>query len=507
MMTDQSNAPPGGGGGGKAPNGNGGPAPGPETAAAAAAASDGRKPPELPTGPPDEPPDPSRTDRAPAPPATIGPSGRIALGPGAYRVMGPGGPSRTSSTGVTSSEGATSDAVATALSPDDLDDQLDRLGIHRADAEAVPVEDAEAVPVAVEGDDGDFSGSQRRLSTSSSLPIVYGEAQPVKTVKLLGREVHASNLKWSAAVLGLILIVAIVVPTVIIATDNEQQDQELDAPKIKEGGTAWRECEAQFFQYDHAGNRTGASGNATGVPGMGGPPPGMGGPPGMNASGNGTTGLRPPGSGGPPGTIGDNPVDPDKGLLTLEQYILRPLSSPESFNDPDSPQSRALNLTLSEVAEFMKKEDGQQKRPDRARERYVLAVLYFATGGEGWTNGRDVVDRMTHHCCNAPKIVSCSEDGHMVELNLDSNNLQGALPDELRHLRYLQRLSFANNENLEGSFPDFGSVPWTDLSELSLEGTAVVGNLESLCEACEGEECNFTADLGNVDCDCCDQEM
>ena len=64
-------------------------------------------------------------------------------------------------------------------------------------------------------------------------------------------------------------------------------------------------------------------------------------------------------------------------------------------------------------------------------DRSVLEQLYDAAGGDGWTNS-------THWKSDRPLDewhgVIVDDDGRVVHLRLDNNNLRGAIPSELGHL-------------------------------------------------------------------------
>jgi hypothetical protein len=108
--------------------------------------------------------------------------------------------------------------------------------------------------------------------------------------------------------------------------------------------------------------------------------------------------------------------------------------------------------------------------------RYVLASLYFATGGELWTNSSNwltissVCDWHGVHCDRFRD--------HVNEIDLANNNLVGTLPDSLNMMTQLVAITLSNNQ-LTGTVPwlALGSIP--RLSYLSLFNNKLTGSLSS----------------------------
>lgn len=119
-------------------------------------------------------------------------------------------------------------------------------------------------------------------------------------------------------------------------------------------------------------------------------------------------------------------------------------------------------------------------------QRYVLAVLYFATSGEEWTvcstsNGRcdDFLQSSDECLWNG---IACNDEGYVTEIQLDGSNLNGHIPQELGHLTYLEELNMDDNL-LTGSLPSsLGSLAF--LKYMDLDKNMLTGQLPvELCNA------------------------
>ena len=103
-------------------------------------------------------------------------------------------------------------------------------------------------------------------------------------------------------------------------------------------------------------------------------------------------------------------------------------------------------------------------------DREVLEVLYYATGGPGWTN-------RTRWLSAAPLSawygVTTDGSGRVTTLELGSNQLSGGIPPELGALTQLQVLNLRGNELSGGIPPELGSL--IQLQRLSLKGNQLSG--------------------------------
>jgi subtilisin family serine protease len=137
--------------------------------------------------------------------------------------------------------------------------------------------------------------------------------------------------------------------------------------------------------------------------------------------------------------------------------------------------SRARSLTVNE------QDNGQL--PDNICEAVsqipevecaALVTLYEATDGANWTNNDGWLS--TNTPCSWSGII-CSLDGHVSNIWLGSNNLQGVIPGVLGAFTKLQYLSLYSN-NLSGSInPLLGDL--TDLRYLWLSSNQLTGTIPS----------------------------
>eukprot|EP00587_Corethron_hystrix_P007961 CAMPEP_0113309986 /NCGR_PEP_ID=MMETSP0010_2-20120614/7807_1 /TAXON_ID=216773 ORGANISM="Corethron hystrix, Strain 308" /NCGR_SAMPLE_ID=MMETSP0010_2 /ASSEMBLY_ACC=CAM_ASM_000155 /LENGTH=327 /DNA_ID=CAMNT_0000165341 /DNA_START=108 /DNA_END=1091 /DNA_ORIENTATION=+ /assembly_acc=CAM_ASM_000155 len=131
---------------------------------------------------------------------------------------------------------------------------------------------------------------------------------------------------------------------------------------------------------------------------------------------------------------------------------------PDSLEDPSSPQSRAAKwLVGSDGARLCFSNTLQ----DIIVQRYILAVFYYATGGgdSAWKEQKGFLEP-TNECLWDGVECDEGESGFVQKLNIDNNNLSGALPSELYLLSNLTNLELDSNE-LTGSIP-------SDISKLTL---------------------------------------
>jgi len=118
-------------------------------------------------------------------------------------------------------------------------------------------------------------------------------------------------------------------------------------------------------------------------------------------------------------------------------------------------------------------------------DKEALIKLYESTNGENWTNkggwNTDVP-------LSEWEEVTVDEEGRVIMLDLQSNNLTGPIPASLGQLTALEELNLNCNQ-LTGTIPtelgNLTALTWLDLSYNRLEGTIPVelgelGNLEEL---------------------------
>jgi len=116
------------------------------------------------------------------------------------------------------------------------------------------------------------------------------------------------------------------------------------------------------------------------------------------------------------------------------------------------------------------------KQHDRIAQRYVLATLFYSTHGENWTQNANMLS-FDDECKWYERSLICSEDGSVVAIKLESNNLQGSLSTELGYLKSLQELALGNN-NISGALvSELGIL--TELRELNLTNNIFAGEIPS----------------------------
>lgn len=145
-------------------------------------------------------------------------------------------------------------------------------------------------------------------------------------------------------------------------------------------------------------------------------------------------------------------------------------------DNSESPQSRAWQWLWQDKGIILYKEE-------RIIQKFVLATLFYAAGGDGWTNNTHWLDHSIDECnwytkpdYARKKIISslfpgylmdfleplperfCDESGLYQHLWLDGNNLEGSLPEELYLLTSLTTLSTGFNP-LKGTIsPNIGAL-------------------------------------------------
>lgn len=118
--------------------------------------------------------------------------------------------------------------------------------------------------------------------------------------------------------------------------------------------------------------------------------------------------------------------------------------------------------------------NAQCEHPDYA----PLMALYNSTNGPNWSHNSGWVDGAAGtNCdpCNAWIGVTCDSISRVSEIKLNTNNLNGMIPEEIGDLRYLTSLSMSNNDL-------FGNIPSTitalgELSSLVLWGNSLSGSI------------------------------
>ncbi len=132
-------------------------------------------------------------------------------------------------------------------------------------------------------------------------------------------------------------------------------------------------------------------------------------------------------------------------------------------------------------------------------ERDALVALYHATAGQNWIdNSNWISDRPLQDWFG----VSHDATSRVEQLNLESNNLSGVIPDALGNLTGIKSLNFGNNPSLTGTLPNtLRNLPI--LESLNLEGTRTCAPMDAAFQTWLGSitnlngvvHCEETADL------------
>jgi len=196
--------------------------------------------------------------------------------------------------------------------------------------------------------------------------------------------------------------------------------------------------------------------------------------------------------------------------------LFKGVSGNAPFKDSLSPQSRAADWLINEDGLFRCPGEGDKK----TIQRYVLAIFYFSTEGDGWREcsrsdalcGTYLVGEEDDFEGQKPYLSdfnecewagsSCDIDKCIIGMDFEEQNgLGGTLPEELGDLEGLQLLSL-ENQNITGSIPatlskaknlrridfDFnlltGEIPeeiytLSDLEQLDLNNNKLTGTLSN----------------------------
>jgi Leucine-rich repeat (LRR) protein len=151
----------------------------------------------------------------------------------------------------------------------------------------------------------------------------------------------------------------------------------------------------------------------------------------------------------------------------LEQLFL-PLSG-ANMTVEGTPQHQALQWLSYDDPAIL---DIQSTSDLTLTQRYVMAVFFFATGGPtSWID--DLRFLSNYSVCEWPNIdgtevgartdneVDCNENGEIVKIRIESNNLTGTIPKEIGVLTKLDIFTTGENEGVIGTIPP-------EMGELSL---------------------------------------
>ena len=109
---------------------------------------------------------------------------------------------------------------------------------------------------------------------------------------------------------------------------------------------------------------------------------------------------------------------PESFHQTMKQKVKDLSGNDEAFNNPFSPQSKALNWVFSNSNNMLQqnKNDGSSTIcPDDLIQRYAIVTLYYSLGGENWNNKSDFLIQNKDECKWGSKI-RCNDQNEIVEI-------------------------------------------------------------------------------------------
>jgi hypothetical protein len=191
----------------------------------------------------------------------------------------------------------------------------------------------------------------------------------------------------------------------------------------------------------------------------------------------------------------NNASDDELESIQWNNYVIGLLSieSPDTFiqlDDRSSPQFKALQWISVDSA---RKGGSIAYTMDASLQRYALATLYFALGGNEngnsnaaglsstpssssssslWTNDDAWLSTVVN-VCDWYGITCDSSETAVLGIDMTSNGLQGTLPIELKLLKYLQNVTLPNN-SISGTLPpEYSEL--NELVELNLANNIIEG--------------------------------
>jgi len=203
-------------------------------------------------------------------------------------------------------------------------------------------------------------------------------------------------------------------------------------------------------------------------------------------------------------------------LLNRNKHVSSDLSDDANFYenyDGDDVKNKAIVWLLSD-------EEEPATDDPWLIYRYALANIYFALGGDGWSNNGNWLSK--RHACEWDGL-NCNLKQNLIEIDLSSNNVTGVLPPEFSLLEDVRSLLLSrNNINGEAPWDALGSMKSLSilyLDDNNLSGTYSEGiiangilstvfiqqnNLtgkwpRSLCPL-QGQPSNFIFDQLRLDC-------
>jgi len=120
-------------------------------------------------------------------------------------------------------------------------------------------------------------------------------------------------------------------------------------------------------------------------------------------------------------------------------------------------------------------------------EKEIMMKLFHATGGQYWDNTYDIWDDSSVMCdSNGVKFygVTCDENGKVVEINLEQNNLAGKIPSDIWNLKQLRTLRLSGNFVEVDFFLEYGSdntvLEYLDVSSTNMPDLSGIDSFRNL---------------------------
>ncbi|KAL3781659.1 hypothetical protein ACHAWO_001599 [Cyclotella atomus] len=197
---------------------------------------------------------------------------------------------------------------------------------------------------------------------------------------------------------------------------------------------------------------------------------------------------------------------------SLRQLLVSQGITPEEeFDYPSTPQAQALHwMAYQDLHPGLDLGFGHDEYAAKKMiQRYALAVTYYATNGPGWHNQINFLSDKDECEWNAITkeegyfigAGDCDDHGFITALALWSNNLVGALPEELGTLSTITTFSLYDN-NMRGPPPRI-LRKLHGLKILYLNKNQFIGNLDYMCDLGIETMKADCGEIGGVTCSCC----
>jgi hypothetical protein len=168
----------------------------------------------------------------------------------------------------------------------------------------------------------------------------------------------------------------------------------------------------------------------------------------------------------------DNVNFPSAAPTTFYSGVL-PLYTQQALDNPSSPQVKALC--------WLERDEGRNSLSAlSALQRFVLATLFYATGGERWDQAGEWLNYSQSECSwYAHEFHSvCDSTGRFHTLSLPGNSIRGTLPEELELLSTLSIIQLQDN-GLSGTLPERMWSSWGALVFLNVYNNSLEGSIPS----------------------------